>query len=459
MNGMKENGCGAAKPGSNAPRGGVYWGMTRFFVPLAIQGISMSLTYPLVASVVSHGRLGPSEYAAYAQGQTIMFLVGSVGAGMVTTGMVFARSLTGYRNFVRLSGVLGAVACALQLLCCVPPFEPLVFGRLLGMSGELREVARWTLLCSIPMNLSFFLRNPYFSMLYITKRSGRATFATALRIALTWILSHVMVENGLVGWSWGLVASTLGVMLEAYMFMAFTRADVAALEDTLENEKASVGRQLRFTLPLSLGGTLMTLSGVTIASFLSLTKDADVLTLPVHYIAMGIVNPLAAAATKMQSTVIAFPPERCGFGRVQLFAAAAGAALTVMTVMLRIPFFADWYFGDVQNLQAEHIPLASSAVLLVSVAPLFRALGSHAEGMAALRRRPNAILAGQAAYLAILAISLFALVHGELVPGYMAGCLSIVLATLASAVTVRVALLSNDLADAYGVTHARNADH
>lgn len=456
MSDMTENGSAAGVARSS--RGGVFWSMSRFFWPLAVQGISMSLTYPLVASVVSHGRLGPSEYAAYAQGQTIMFLVGSVGAGLVTTGMVFARSVTGYRNFVNLSRMLGAIACALQLLCCLPPLEPLVFERLLGMSGELREVARWTLLCSIPMNMSFFVRNPYFAMLYIKKRSGRATSATALRIGLTWLLSQIMVKNGLVGWAWGLTASTLGVFLETYLFKAFTSKDVRGLEDTLENEKASVGKQLRFTLPLSLGGTLMTLSGVTIAAFLSLTKDAELVTLPVHYIAMGIVNPLGNAATRMQSTTIAFPPERYGFGRVQTFAVIAGATLTVMTLFLQIPLFSNWYFGDVQNLDPEHIGLAARAMLVVSIIPLFRALGSHAEGMAALRRRPNAILAGQAAYLAILTISLFTLVHGELVPGYLAGCLSIVLATLASAVTVRVALLSNDLADAYGVTHARNSD-
>ena len=40
--------------------------MLAFFIPMALQGASMSLTYPLVGSVVSHGRLGPDEYAVFA---------------------------------------------------------------------------------------------------------------------------------------------------------------------------------------------------------------------------------------------------------------------------------------------------------------------------------------------------------------------------------------------------------
>ena len=81
-----------------------------FYIPLAVQGISMSLTYPLVGSIVSHGRFGAEEYSVFAQAQTVMFLVASVGTGLVTTGMIFARTRTGMRNFTHLSFFLVLVA-------------------------------------------------------------------------------------------------------------------------------------------------------------------------------------------------------------------------------------------------------------------------------------------------------------------------------------------------------------
>ncbi len=141
--------------------------MLAFFIPMALQGASMSLTYPLVGSVVSHGRLGPDEYAVFAQAQAIMFLVGSVGNGILTTGMVFARSKTGMRNFTRMTILLAAVAAALQLLCCIPPFDGFVLGRLYHLEGDLFAVARNTLLWCIPLNVLFFLRGPALATLVV----------------------------------------------------------------------------------------------------------------------------------------------------------------------------------------------------------------------------------------------------------------------------------------------------
>ena len=68
---------------------------TRFYIPLFLQAFAQSLTYPLVAAIVSHGRYGDETYAAYALGQNVMFMIGALGGGLVMTGMVFARTLAG----------------------------------------------------------------------------------------------------------------------------------------------------------------------------------------------------------------------------------------------------------------------------------------------------------------------------------------------------------------------------
>lgn len=44
------------------------------YIPLAIPALSQSLTYPLVASIVSHGWFGAHERAAFAQGRSLMFV-------------------------------------------------------------------------------------------------------------------------------------------------------------------------------------------------------------------------------------------------------------------------------------------------------------------------------------------------------------------------------------------------
>ena len=426
--------------------------LLKFYIPLGVQGISMSLTYPLVGSVVSHGRFGAEEYSVFAQAQSVMFLVASVGNGLVTTGMIFARTRTGMRNFVRLSFFLAFVACLLQLACALPPLDSLILGRLYHLEGELFDVARQSLLFSIPMNFAFFARNPYLANLFSEKRSDKAILATFFRIGLTWAGSIVFVRLGLTGWKWGLSLTTVAVIIESFLCRLFALPYIRRLEDTPGAEIASVLRQCAFTIPLSLGGTMINISTVMVAIFLTLTPD-PITSRTIHYVVMGIINPFNAAALRMQSTTIAFPPEKYGKTRIAAFAVGIGLLFCSVSFLLQIPALANWYFGGVQNLSPEQIRFAMNAMLIVAAAPVIQSLRGNAEGLAALRRRPNATLSGQMAYLATLVCVFFLLVRFAPVKGYVMGAISIVAAQFAAFVTLRIALMSNDLADHYHVAH------
>ena len=69
--------------------------VTRFYVPLLLQGFSQSLAYPLVAGIVTHGEFGVDALTAFSQGQMVMFMIGAIGGGLVTTGLVFAKTWMG----------------------------------------------------------------------------------------------------------------------------------------------------------------------------------------------------------------------------------------------------------------------------------------------------------------------------------------------------------------------------
>lgn len=426
--------------------------LIKFYIPLAIQGMSMSLTYPLVASIVSHGKLGASEYAVYAQSQAIMFFVGSVGAGLITTGMIFARSRTGFRNFFRLSYSLGALAALLQFLCCVPPFDNFVFGKLYHLDGDLFEIGKKTLLCAIPMNFTFFARNPFLATLFAEKRSDKATLGTFVRIGLTWAGSVIFVKLGWTGWAWGLGLTTVAVITESQIFRYFATPYIKALDDAPEKEKAPISRQLAFTLPLSLGGSLMTISGVMVGIFLGKAPD-PVVSREVHYIAMGIMAPLCGAAARMQSVTVAFPPAKYGSKAITLFTLCVGIVMCSISIILQTPLVANWYFIEVQNLAPELVKNAKFVMLIYCMGPFLHAIRSNSEGIAALRRRPNATLSGQATYLATLVIVFFLLVHHAPIGGYMMGAISILSALIASYLALRVALIFNDLADNYDIPH------
>lgn len=429
-----------------------------FFVPLAIQGFSMSLTYPLVGSVVSHGALGAAEYAVMAQAQTIMFLVGSVGAGLITTGMIFGTTRRGFRNFRILSLTLGLAAISLQALCCLPPFDNFIFGRLYGLDPQLKSMAESILLCSIPMNYSFFARNTGLATLFRVKRTDTATLATAIRIGGTWLGSIIFVRTGLIGWKWGLALSTSMVFLETALLNLMSIPYWRKLpDDDAGTGDKSVARQYSFTIPLSLGGTMMCLAGVMVPVFLAKLPEAATAR-NIHYIIFGILNPLHVAALRMQSVVVAFPPEKHPRGVVLSFAAVAGVALASIALLLTAPTVAKWYFGSVQNLSSAEVGLAVEAMLIIAFMPVLSAFKAFSEGQAALMMRPNAILSSQIAFLATLVLSFFVFLQMRALPDHLVSSVVIMLSHAFALIVLRIALMSNRIADKYGVANPRRHD-
>lgn len=438
--------------------------LSAFYFPLAIQGISMSLTYPLVGSVVAHGHAlgfepgaGPTEYSIFAQSQAIMFLVGSIGNGLISTGMIFAVTKRGLRNFTILSLSLGLGAALLQMLCTLPPLDGLVFGKLYHLDGDYFQLAKNILLFSIPMNFAFFVRNSGLATLFREKRTDKATLATFFRIILTLVGSRILVHFNLVGWQWGLALTSTNIILETTLMNVFALPYQRRLEED-DGGSASIWRQYAFTIPLSLGGMMLCISGTMIPVFLALTPCPEIAR-NVHYISFGILNTLSAAAAKMQSVSIAFPPKDCKPAHVFTFSVAIGAILSAVSFVLQIPSVANWYFGTIQNLPPEHIPLAMRTMLVIGVIPLVISAKSYSEGVAAIRMRPSSILADQIGYLATLLLVFFIMVHTAPIAGYLMSGVSMLTAQIVSLIVIRIALFSNRIADDYGVSAPSRESH
>ena len=279
-----------------------------FFVPLVLSNASQCLTYPFVASIISHGALGVDELSSYAMGQSAMFLIGSVGAGMVTTGMMFCRSLEGRRNFVRLNARLAAAAGVLMLAVCLPGPDALVFRGVYGLERpELVRIARNTLLACIPLQLNFFVRNPFLAELLLARRSDLINAATLVRVGIACFFAWAFVRLGWTGWASGALAMSVPAFLETALTWRFAaRHGLAPPAEDPRGIDLSVPRQLRFTLPLSLGGTLMW--GTAILDYFFIMRSAPpglapgaahatgLLNTSLHVLVFGIANPLALSA-------------------------------------------------------------------------------------------------------------------------------------------------------------------
>ena len=374
----------------------------RFYVPLLLQAFSQSLTYPLVGAVISHGPDGVNALTAFSLGQVIQFMIGALAGGLIMTGMVFAKTRSGLSSFRRLNGVMMAVLLAVQALVCMHPFDTFIFGHLLNLNPHLTEIARRTLFFSIVMQAAFFMRNVPQVILFNAYASFEANLCTAARILLTAAFVVTFPRYGMVGPDWGLVALTVPIILEWLLSEMFARKYERRLED---GAGASVMEQFRFTVPLSFGAGLLAVSPFMTAAFVGRAANpADMLA--IHYVTLGIANPVAYAALRMQAVAIQFPPEWTGDRRLLRVSVVAGLLLGVVPFLFSLPSIGGWYYGKCQNIPLRILDTTRFVSFLYSFICVIHTVRGRVEGLAALKKCPSAVMAGQFAYFFALVVVL-----------------------------------------------------
>ena len=422
--------------------------VTRFYVPLLLQAFSQSLSYPLVAGIVTHGEYGVNALTAFSQGLMIMFMIGALGLGLVTTGMVFAKTWVGYVTFKRLNAIMMWALLALQCIPALPPFDGWMFEGFFNLPPELASVSRWTLLFGSVMNAGFFVRNVPMVVLFNNLESGKANTATFVRILVTLACSAVFPHVGWVGPWWGLFALTAGVWIETLVTWHFARPFVAELpnrpkggvvaSDLPVSAPSLLLEQFRFTMPLALGGFLLSCSPLVIAAFVSRSADAADM-LAIHYVTLGVANPVAFAALRIQTVSVKFLPEYPGDRRLLVYAVVAGLLLGVIPLAFATPWIGDWYFGTFQNVPPRILGTTKLAIGIYSLICVIHAVRARIEGIAAARKRPRAVMCGQIAYT----VSLFLVCSALLplgCPGWAIAVTAIFVAPVCVTATVYAAL-------------------
>jgi hypothetical protein len=406
------------------------WILARFFVPLAIQAASQALCYPLVAMVASRGPGGPLNLAGLAQANIVMFFFGMFAISYVTTGMVFAKTREGYQKFRMVTLLTGFTVVIIQAILCTPALAHFIFGRIIGLPATIEQPARIGFLVSIPLQFLFFLRIPYFVVMYIGKATGKASFATIGRITLTALLSPLFCFLGLVGPVWAVVCLTIPVAIEVLMSRIFADPFLKSLISSPESPP-SAREIFWFNLPLSIGGYFLSVSAIILAGFIARAPDPDRI-LPVYYLALGLANPMAFAATRIQ-------PQSKTDRRTLHFALAAGFVLGLLPLTFSLPGLIEFYYIQLQKLNPQDLQLVRWTAVSLIFFPFSVAIRAQSEGLAAWQKKPVTVLTGHALFLTTIVTTGFTLLQFG-VPGHLIGPVGLTLGSLASSATMRIFL-------------------
>ena len=175
-----------------------------------------------------------------------------------------------------------------------------------------------------------------------------------------------------------------------------------------------------------------------LAGFIARAPEPDRI-LPIYYLALGLANPVAFAATRIQTIVIAFPP-RSQQDRLTLrFSLAAGVILGMLPLLFILPGMAELYYVKMQNLNPRDLHLVRMTAVSLLFFPLSVAMRAQSEGLAAWLKKPTAVLSGHALFLAAITVAGFSLLMLG-APGQVIGAVGLTLGSLASSATMRLLL-------------------
>jgi len=402
-----------------------------YFVPLALQAIAQSLTYPLVTMVASRGPGGPLNIAGLAQSMSVMVVLLTLGSGLITTGMVFGKTREGFARCVRINNGIILCMAAIYGVLMLPPVSHFLFGTMLGLPPLIEKPATVTFIASLPLMVLFMLRNPYQIVMFNSNATGLAFGATLVRILLTLILSPLFCALNAVGPIWAVVCLTLPVAVEVMISRAFALPFMGRIEKGSKRPPDYV-EIIVFSLTLSVGGLFLAISGFMMGAFIARAPDPEHM-LPVFYLVLGIVGPVAFGAMRLQVLILTYYGQSARMNR-QLFrfSTVVGIVMGVLPLGLLLPGLIDWYYVTLQKLDPGDLPLVRGTAWMLVLFPFTVALRAYSEGKAAWFRKPVTVLTGQAVYLAIVAVvAFFALNIG--MPGNLLGALAILFANLAAA--------------------------
>jgi hypothetical protein len=387
--------------------------------------------------VASRGPGGPLNLAGLAQANIVMFFLGMFALSYITTGMVYATSREGYQKFRRAVLITGLLVIAVQATLCIPVLSRQLFGNLIGLPPSIESPAKITLLVSIPLQFLFFLRTPYLVLMYVGKATGKASIATVGRIVLTAILSPIFCFMGLVGPIWAVICLTLPVAFECLMARLFAHPFLRALKSAT-GVAPRAGEIFYFNLPLSIGGYFLSASAIILGAFIARAPDPERV-LPICYLALGLANPVAFAATRIQTAVLAFPPQSHKDRLTFRFSLRAGAVLGLLPLVFILPGIIELYYVKLQKLLPTDMALVRITAVALICYPFSVAIRAQSEGLAAWLKKPTTVLAGHAVFMGTIFVCGFLSIFLG-APGYVICAAGLTLGSLASSATMRVLL-------------------
>jgi hypothetical protein len=390
----------------------------RFYLPLALSGLLMTLQQPVVAAAISRSTGAKESLAAYGLALSVAVLLESPIQMLLATGAALARDRASFWLVQRFTAVSGAVLVALGALLAFTPLGQGLFLSVLKAPPSIASQALLALRILLLWPLVVAWRRFYQGVLISRGQTRAVGYGTAGRLVVITIAAFLMVY--LAGWP-GTVVGTGALLVGALAEALFVTGWLWLMGDKSDDlptrlEPLTLSEMGRFYWPLALTSMLMMLSWPLTNAGLG-RAAAPIQSLAVWPVALSILWLFTTPLQMLQQMTIALVIDLSSLRSVRWFALELGGAASGLLVLLAFTPLLEILLLRVLAAPADVTGFVILAVRLLTLLPFLTAVQGFYQGLLISQKRTGAVRTAMGVNLLILIGVLVAGIRQGTVPG------------------------------------------
>lgn len=359
--------------------------LLKFYWPLAVSWLFMSMETPLAISILSRMRDEVENTAVFLPMMAISLFIEGPVIDLLATATTFGRSRTSYRRLRSFSLWLMIWCTVIHSLVALTPIYGWVTGNWLGLRPELMDSLRPALIWMIPWSAFIGWRRFRQGILIRSGETRPIGIGTVIRAATIFGVGLALSYGPLPGIQVIAIALSTSVAIEAaFIHFASSRTVRTQLPETTPEELQTGYLSTRFLLlfhvPLALTTMLHLSSSQLAAKTLSMTQDA-VLTMAAWQTASSLVFLHRALTFALPEMVISLATDTRKEQILGRFCVGIGAVLSGIMLLLWGTGASRWIMLGPLGTTPQVAEMAQLSYLACAILPLLTAYGAYYRGL------------------------------------------------------------------------------
>lgn len=408
--------------------------LTRFYLPLALSGLLMTLQQPVVTGAISRAAGAKESLAAYGLALSVAVFLESPIQMLLATGTALARDGPSFRLLRRFTVVAGATLSSLGALLVFTPLDQTLFLHVLKAPPLVATQAVLALQILLPWPLVVAWRRFYQGVLIRRGQTRAVGYSTAGRLIVIAITAFSMVV--LAGWpgsAAGTGALMVGALAEALFVTGWLRlAGNKPDEIPAGFEPLTLSRLGRFYWPLALTSVLVMLAWSLTNAGIG-RAAAPTQSLAAWPVVLSVLWLFTTPLQMLQQMTITLVVDTSSLKTVRRFVLGLGGAASGLLALVAFTPLLELLLLRVLAVPAEVTGFVVPVVRLLTPLPFLTAVQSFYQGLLIGQKRTGEVRTAMGANLLILIGVLVAGIRQSTVPGSLLAASGMVAGLLSEA--------------------------